>query len=58
MIIATDGPLTKVRFAELPGGGAVQRQITAGRELLDLPAAVSAEADDGGLTRLGRLLRR
>jgi hypothetical protein len=58
VIIAASGPLARVRFAELPGGSTVRRQVTTGRELLDLPAAVSVPESAGWLRRLWRPLRR
>jgi Tfp pilus assembly protein PilF len=56
VVVAANGPLERVRFVDLPGGAGVQRQVTSGRELLDLPAAVGANKADGWLHRLWRWL--
>jgi tetratricopeptide (TPR) repeat protein len=45
MIIAASGRLGRVRFAELRGRLHLERQVTSGRELLDLPGAIEAEND-------------
>ncbi len=57
VIIAASGPLARLRFVELPGGLAVQRQMTSARELLGLPAALGTEGGDHWMTRLLKLLR-
>jgi tetratricopeptide (TPR) repeat protein len=56
VVLAATGPLARARFAELPGGLGVTRQVTSGRELLDLPAAIDTGETKGWLRGLWKSL--